>query len=205
MGRSFQEAIAARGIPGRAGAGRPPLPPETTGSTAAVDSPSEEVTPSDDLIFDPRTGEVIDNWTTEPSDRLAALVLEHARCEKRLADMRKRIEAELDGRLEALGRKRAVVGDYEIAKQDGSRSRAWDGDELENVLTELVNTGVVTAGEVADIVTRATKVNGTKARDLLNRLDGRAKQALEECFTWETKGRPKLTVTPVAQLEAPKE
>src|SRR5215831_8178500 len=139
-------------------------------------------------VIDPRTGEVYDSPADLPSDRLAELAyrLRQAETERRL--WRRAVEEELRARLEADGRREAVVGDYQLAVTSGKR-REWDA-------------GVLQAGEVAELLTREVKVNGTLARQLLERLTGASHDVLASCFTWVQRG-PKVTIEPVAEQLPP--
>lgn len=201
MTRTFQEALAAGVSVKDAVAELASGPQETTGSTPATPDTPDAIDFAGDLIFDPRTGEILGELADEATDRLADLVLELRARETQLAEMRKQIEAELRDRLKQQGRRVATVGDYELETKT-SRKRVWDGDELEGALRHLVDEGVLQVGDLTGLVTRETKVDGTKAAKLLGQLQGAAKHMIEQCFHWEDSGQPKLTVTPVAQLEA---
>jgi hypothetical protein len=184
---SWEEAVAAA-----SGDGTPSAPAhEVVGPAAGADT-----------VTNPQTGEVLD-VAGATTTQLTELVLA---CRAREADIttwRRAAEDEIRVRLEAEGRRVAVVGDYELEISSG-RGRAWDADELDGVLRDLVHRGIVTVSEVADVIHREFKVDGRAAARLLGALDGEAKAEVEQCFRWEQKGRPRLTITPSIQLEAPK-
>jgi hypothetical protein len=208
--RTFAEAVAATKAPG------PPssIPaPSSSAPTKAPGQPesghaagrgrSSPALSSTVLVVDPRTGEVLDDLPDVPTDQMAATALELADRAQQLGQMRDVVEGELRARLEAQGRRLAVVGDYELAVRAG-RSRVWDPDDLEATLGDLVDQGVLQAGEIAGLVSREPKVDGRQAQQLLGRLTGAAKDALAACFRWQD-GKPKLTITPIAQLDPPSE
>jgi hypothetical protein len=55
---------------------------------------------------------------------------------------------------------------------------------------------VLQAGEIAELITRENKVNGTLARQLLERMTGAPHDVLAGCFTWVQRG-PRITIEPV--------
>lgn len=154
---------------------------------------------TDIVVVNPRDGTILDNLNNQPSDLLAAVAHDLRAREKQLAEMRKAVEAVLLGRLEQEGRRLALVGDYEI-QVDTGRGRVWDGEDLEHALRELVDAGTLQAGELTGLIRHETKVDGKAAVRLLGLLSGRPRGLVEACFRWETKGRPRLTVTPSVQL-----
>jgi len=177
------------------------------GSPTAAAGELEVRHPTDEtkwpVVADPVTGEVFTGPGDIPSDRLAELAyrLRQAETERRL--WRRAVEEELRARLEADGRREAVVGDYHLAVTSGKR-REWDADELEGAVQGLIDAGVLQAGEVAELLTREVKVNGTLARQLLERLTGASHDVLASCFTWVQRG-PKVTIEPVAEQLPPGE
>lgn len=153
------------------------------------------------VVVDPISGEVHADARDLPSDRLAQLAyrLRQAESERRL--WRSAIEDELRTRLERDGRSEAIVGDYALAITSGKR-REWDADELEGVVSDLVDSGVLQAGEIAELITREAKVNGTLARQLLERMTGAPHEVLASCFTWVQRG-PRVTIEPVPEQLPP--
>jgi hypothetical protein len=150
------------------------------------------------VVVDTTTGEVHDSAVDLPSDRLAELLYRIREAETNYKLWRRVAEDELRARLTRDGRREAVVGDYQLAVS-GGRSRRWDAADLEGAVQGLIDGGALNAGEVADLIVREAKVNGTLARELLDRLTGPAHDVLASCFTWEDR-RPSVSVEPVAQL-----
>lgn len=159
------------------------------------------MTPSTDLIVvDPRDGTILDSLADQKPDLLAEVALELRRREQQLHDMRELVEAELTDRVLADNDKDrrvaiTVLDDYEL-RVERARSRRWDGDDLEATLEQLHQQGVLRAGEWTGLVTREPKVDGKAAQRLLGQLSGQSLAAVEACFEWEHKGRPRLTITP---------
>lgn len=150
-------------------------------------------------VVHPSTGEVVDlaaAATTDVADLLFSLRTRKAE----IVEWEKAAKAEVVKRLAASGRKQATVGSWFMEAKAG-RSREWDPDDLEATLHDLVTDGVVSAAECVGIVTLETKVNGTKARDLLDRLDGDPRKAVEACAAWK-QGTPTVTVAEVTETEA---
>jgi hypothetical protein len=148
------------------------------------------------VVVDTSTGEVYDSAVDLPSDRLAELLYRIREAEASYKLWRRVAEDELRERLARDGRREAVVGDYQLAVSSG-RSRRWDADELEGAVEGLIDGGIVTPGEVADLIVREAKVNGTLAKRLLDQLSGAAGDVVASCFTWEDR-RPTVSVEPVA-------
>lgn len=147
-------------------------------------------------VVHPSTGEVVslaDAATTDVADLLFTLRTH----KKELGEWEKAAKLELAARLEAEGRRSAQVGSWLVESKAG-RSRVWDADDTEAVLNDLVTDGVVSAQECTGIVTTEVKVNGTAARNLLDKLHGDARRALEACFVW-AQGAPSVTVAEVEE------
>jgi hypothetical protein len=163
-----------------------------------VSSPDAE-TPA--VVAHPVTGEVLVDLDTQPPELLAhALVAVRARTAA-LAAGEKALEAELRRRLKILDRKLVVFGDWEV-ETGSSRESVWDVDELEGALERLVEEGVVKAAEVAEVVTRTPVASRSKAKALLARLDGPAREQVAAACTWRDKPG-KLAVVRSVQLPAP--
>jgi hypothetical protein len=130
----------------------------------------------------------------QPVARLAE-ALATIRC--RQADLKAAasdIEAELRRRLKQHDRTIVVLDGWEIALEAGNES-VWDSDELEGVLRDLVDNGVVTAGELTGIIRREPVVSRTDANRLAARLSGAARTAVEACRTWRQKSPGRVRVT----------
>jgi hypothetical protein len=147
------------------------------------------------------TGEVLERLGEQPADTLAEalhLVLEREAEAKRWADA---LAVELRRRLAIRQTKLAVFGEWEVEAAT-SRESVWDAAELEAALEQLVEEGVVRAGDVADVITREPVVSRSKAKTLASRLTGDAKATVEATCTWRDKPG-KLTVVRSVQLPAP--
>ena len=153
-------------------------------------------------VVDPRDGTVLDDLQDQSTGLLAHVALELKRREQHLHAMRVLVEAELTTRVHDAGRKVVLVDDLEL-KIEGGRGRVWDGDELELALRDLVDRGTLRAGELTGLITHETKVNGKGMQRLLGLLHGPARAQVETCFTWESKGQPRLVITPSVQLVEP--
>jgi len=158
--------------------------------------------PTTTALVNPATGEQLE--LDAPSDVLAGAVAEFKRRETQYAAWRRQAEAELVRRLAVRNRRRATVGEWELEIEATGRARVWDTDELEQTLVELEAAGTIRAGEVAGLLTpQPPKVDGKAAAHLLTRVAGPARVALERCFRWEQKGKPRLAVTRSTQLLPP--
>jgi hypothetical protein len=157
------------------------------GRTQATRSEARESS-SVAMIVHPATGEVFDELTLErePPENVADLLLalrEHMALVRRAEGL---VTAELERRLATRKRSKWVVGDYEVARATRN-ARQWDGQQLEQVLGELVEQGIVSASEVADVVEHTVKVHGSQANRLQAQLIGDAQRAVDDCWHWERK------------------
>lgn len=150
-------------------------------------------------VLDPRTGEVVDFYEAA-HPYLVDVLLVLRDYEQKIKGWRQVVEDELVRR-HGDRRSAQVVGSHEV-DVDRGYSRVWDADELEGVLNDLWERGVELPGHAVEILSRETKVDGRKAQALLNRVDGDTLVELRRCFKWEQRGRAKVRVTPVAELEA---
>lgn len=147
-----------------------------------------------DVVVHPATGELLLDLDQQPPEVLAeAFALMKVR-EAELAAWRKLIAAELERRLSMRQRSVWLVGDYEVRHEAGNES-VWDADELERVVRELIDEGVISASEVTDLIRHETIVSRTAAKRLQARLTGHAERAVRACCTWRKKPRAALTVT----------
>ena len=156
---------------------------------------------TDVVVAHPVTGELVDKLDAQPAEKLADVLVAIRRQIKQLTEMQTVVEDELRVRLtvRAGGENTiAIFGDYEISAPS-AWSRVWDADELEGVLADLRDRGVITAHDVTGIFHDERKVRSREATTLLNRLNGPAKEAVKACFTWRE--RPgKLEVARSVQL-----
>jgi hypothetical protein len=152
-----------------------------------------ENTVGDGLVVHPATGELLPALDTQPPERLAEMLFAVRELQARLKDFGVLVEDELRGRMETRGRRLWVVGDYGLGLESRNES-VWDGEELEGVLRDLVDQGVVTAGELTGLIRHETVVSRTEANRLTGRLSGAAKAAVEACRTWKRVSRGRVKV-----------
>jgi hypothetical protein len=190
MGDPFADAA-------RAAAGQPPVAgTESPAVGELIVRPVPEGGESQlPVVVDTASGEVYDSASDLPSDRLAELLYRVCDAEAGYRIWRRVAEDELRTRLEREGRREAVVGGFAL-QIVGGRSRRWNADELEAAAQTLIDANVITAGEIADLITREPKVNGTQARTLLERLSGPSREIVANAFRWEDR-RPTVNIEPV--------
>lgn len=148
----------------------------------------------------PATGEVLEHLDQQAPEALAEALDAINNREAELKRWRAPIEAELRNRLKHRGRRLVVFGDWEVSNRP-ARKREWDADDLERVMGELVNSGIVRPAELTGIVSRVAQVSGSRALELRNRLTDDARAAVDQCWDWK-EGRPKLTVARSVDLLA---
>lgn len=136
------------------------------------------------VIVHPRTGEVLDALQAQPAERLADAYAAIVAEQKRLKDAAAALKGELQNRLAVRGVAVMTVGDWEVGEQRGESSR-WDGQELEQVVRELLDAGAVELRDVEGLIKHETKVDGNAANRLSRRLVGTNKAAVEACRTKE--------------------
>ena len=143
-------------------------------------------------VIEPRTGETV-TLATATESQLVDVFLELEKREKQFREWRTAVEDELVRR----------AGDD--THRDGwdvdqPMSRKWDPEDLIETVSDLVGRGLLTVMDAQGLVRDEPKVDGAKAADLLKRVEGEALVELRKCFTWQ-KGRARVKVTPVAQIE----
>lgn len=146
-------------------------------------------------LVNPITGEVIDPEAldgAELADALLALREEIADRTAELAEFHDELQAELRHRLDAAGRTINTFGRYVVKVPT---RREWDVEDTRAVVAELVAEGELTVGELGDLTTTTTKVNGAAAKALLGRLDPELRGRLEDCARWVPSGQ-RLKVEP---------
>jgi hypothetical protein len=111
----------------------------------------------------------------------------------RLRRMQAAIDAELRRRLDVRGRSRMLVGEFDVSVEARNES-VWDADELERVVRELIDEGVVDAREVTELIKHETTVSRREAQRLVNRLAGRPQRLVKACCTWRKSPRASLDV-----------
>jgi hypothetical protein len=147
------------------------------------------------------TGELLERLDEQPAETLAealALVLEREAEAKRWHEA---LEAELRNRLKIRQTRLAVFGEWEV-EASISRESVWDWDELEGVMRQLVDDGVIQAKDATGIIYRETTGYRAAAKRLASILTGDAKAAVEATCTWKEKPG-KLNVVRSVQLPAP--
>ena len=148
-------------------------------------------------VVDPRTG-VMFPVEEVKDDLLIEIFTELEAREKQYQEWRRMAEDELARRVEK-------YAGFEIAGKsvevDGNFKRVWDATELQLVVEDLIERGLIRAEDADGLLTeQEPKVDGKKALDLLNRSEGDALMELRRCFSWK-QGRPRVRVTPTAQIE----
>ncbi len=134
------------------------------------------------VVVHPATGEVLD--LADGADQLAAWH-DQLHTIKRAADEALRaVDAELRQRMGE--RTLWPVGEWEVGLS-GVNESEWDGEALEVVLRDLVESGVVQAGAVTEVIRHQTTVSRSEAGRLAKQLTGRARDAVEACRTWHRK------------------
>jgi hypothetical protein len=139
-------------------------------------------------VINPATGELMDRLDQAPTETLAEVYGAVRAQQVRLEDMRRALKGELQNRLEVRGVARMTVGAYEVGESHGWRSK-WDGQQLEAVVRDLLDAGVITTRDVADLIRHEAVVNGHAANSLSRRLVGAHKAAVEDCRTREPERR----------------
>jgi hypothetical protein len=153
--------------------------------------------PHEPTAVDPRSGEVIDLANAPHADLVEAFLIlqDH---ERRAKEWRTAVEDELVSR-HGDHRGPAPVGDF-VVDIDRGFTRAWDVVELEEVVHDLVNRGLLDRAYAGVIVEGEPKVDGKEAARLLSRVSGDALLEIRRCFCWEQKGRARVKVTAPQQL-----
>jgi hypothetical protein len=135
------------------------------------------------------TGELIDGELADyPPEVLAEAALLLRERQADLRRMQRELEAELGARLEQREQPRKVwvVGDYSVKSKN---RREWDADELEGVLRDLIDRGLISARDAQGVLKHEVTVSGSAALRLLERLEGLpGHTALARCFTWRQAG-----------------
>ena len=148
-------------------------------------------------VLDPRTG-VMFPIEEVKDDLLVEIFTELEHREKQYQEWRRMAEDELVRRTEKdddFGVPGKVI---EVAK---GFSRVWDATELQLVVEDLIERGLIRAEDADGLLTeQEPKVDGKKAVDLLNRSEGDALMELRRCFKWK-QGRARVKVTPTAHIE----
>jgi hypothetical protein len=144
-------------------------------------------------VVHPATGEILDPLAIQSPEKLAEMLISVRELQDKLKRFGAVVEDELRGRMETRGRNAWIIGDYGLEIEVRNET-VWDGDELEGVLRELVDEGVVNAGELTEVIRHKTEVSRTEANRLVGRLASPARDAVERCRRWERVSRGRVKV-----------
>lgn len=148
------------------------------------------------VVANPQTGVALGDaraLEAQPPEALAECFAVIDEQMKRLREMRKLLDHELARRLDGKQSRRWTWGDFEVSLEGGQRRR-WDGEQLEEVVRDLIDQGTVDASQVTDLIRHETNVSGTAGNKLRARLSGQALRAVDDCWSWEP-DRRRLEVT----------
>jgi hypothetical protein len=142
-----------------------------------------------DLAVNPATGEVLEHLEQQPPATLAEALAAVRDQQAQLTEWSRALEGELRRRLKVQERTVAQFGGYQVTSKPTNRS-VWDVELFEAELTRLVESGVLRAAEVTEVIKREISVRAGEANKLIARLDGEPKQALIAARSWrEEQGR----------------
>lgn len=138
-------------------------------------------------VIHPATGEVLTETALYDSDVLAEAALLMRERERELYKMRHVLEDELGARHEARGKRGWwPVGNFEVKPK---WSAEWDADELEGVVRDLIDRGVIDQRDVQGVFKRVVTVSRSAAGRFLDRLEGTPAHAeVKQCRTWRRAG-----------------
>jgi hypothetical protein len=156
------------------------------------------VTATDVTVVHPLTGELLERLDQQPPETLADAYAHIHQRRTQLKNMEQALETELRRRLDLRGRTTVTFGEWEVAAKPRNEA-AWDADELERTLRDLVDDGVVQAGELTGIIRREPQISRTDVNRLITRLSAVNRAAVERCRVWQRKRGP-VTVTQSAAL-----
>jgi hypothetical protein len=171
-----------------------PQPDPPAAASEGPDGPAAALDASNLIV--PGTGEVVS--LNAPTDMLADTVLKARGAERELRELRRQIEAELQGRMHAAERSVLYGDEYEVRIPERNDA-VWDEDDLEDVLRDLIEQGTLLPAEVVGVITHETRVSKSAAGRLVKRLRGAARQRVESCRHWQ-KSYGAVEVTRAQQL-----
>lgn len=134
------------------------------------------------------TGELLEHLEEQPPEVLAESYAYGLELQATLKRSMAALEGELRQRMKTLDRELVVFGDFEVEAKSDNR-REWDPDELESVLEDLRDRGVIRAAEGAGIIETTKSVKGTAALALRSRLGHDAQSQIDTTYTWTRKRR----------------
>ena len=139
-----------------------------------------------------------------PTDVLAQLLQSVRDRRKVLGDMEKALTHEITGRMKTAHRSVLTAGTLELRLEHRNESQ-WDVDELETVLRELIDEGVIEARDAVGVIKHEVTVSRSNANRFLGLLLGSARQRVEACRHWQKSATARLEVTTAVQLIEPLE
>lgn len=134
-----------------------------------------------------------------PTSVLGQLLLSVRARQKILADLRKALEHEITDRM-TKAQKSLITDDGIELRLEHRNESVWDVDELEQVLRELIDEGVIQARDAVGVIKRETTVSRSAANRLVGTLLGQARQRVEACRHWQRSTTPKLEVATAVEL-----
>jgi hypothetical protein len=155
-------------------------------STPAIEPNTGQLV-SNPAVVNPRTGELLQQLSRQPADTLADTLDAIRERQAELKAMIGALEDELRRRLDMRGRSTAVFGEWEV-QRDSTREAVWDVAEAEGVLKQLVDDGVLRAGELTGVIARDPVVRRTEMNRVLVKLATPERVLLEACRKWRVKG-----------------
>jgi hypothetical protein len=153
----------------------------------------------DTVVVHPNTAEVLDHLDQQPPEVLAECLHAVTARQATLKASADALDAELRRRLQIRGRNVATFGDWTVALEQG-REAVWEGEQAEEILRELVDEGVLRAGELTDVISHETVIHRSAMNRVLARLTDTYRGKLEAARYWQSRGRGRLRVTATAQL-----
>jgi hypothetical protein len=147
----------------------------------------------------PHTGEVLDRLDQRSPEVLAEALHAITARQETLKASAAALDAELRRRLQIRGRNVATFGEWEVALEQG-REAVWEGEQAEEILRELVDEGVLRAGELTDVISHETVIHRSAMNRVLARLTDQYRHKLETARYWQSRGRGRLRVTATAQI-----
>jgi hypothetical protein len=156
-------------------------------STPATEPGTSQLVSNPARVVNPRTGQLLEQLSKQPADLLADTLDAIRERQAELKAMVGALEDELRRRLDMRGRSTALFGEWEV-QRDTTREAIWDVAEAEGVLQQLVDGGVLRAGELTGVILRDPVVKRTEMNRVLGQLATPERSLLEACRKWRVKG-----------------
>jgi hypothetical protein len=147
---------------------------------------------TDDLILVPGTGQLL-VLSTAADDELATLAIELAAAARQITAIRGQIDDELVGRLQASDQKERRTPAGYVIRYDQAGRREWNPDDLETVVRDLADRGIIQPARYTGLLRHETRVDGNIAKRLLAQVTGNALAQVQQCFRWVAQ-RPRVTI-----------